>query len=253
MPDLQIPQLRLEHISLVSPLAAQPLLNEISANVWVGDQIALVGASGSGKTMLLRLINRLNTPTLGSLYFQNQPYSTIPPVQLRQKITFVSSETTLLGMTPEQAIAYPLKLRHFPDAELQQRCQYWINLLKIPNSLLSRSEVQLSQGEKQLIAIARALVIQPAILLLDEPTSHLDERQLTQVLQGLNTLSNYQTTVIIATQNLQFIQHYCQRIWHLQQGRLIADVDSKAINWGQLQIALKTLEVQDQQEWESDE
>lgn len=252
MPEPQIPLLRLENIGLNAPLAAQPLLNEISANVWPGEKIAIVGASGAGKTTLLRLINRLSTPTHGCLYFENQPYSTIPPVQLRQKITFVSSETTLLEMTPEQAIAYPLKLRHFTDTEIQQRYQHWINILKIPNALLSRSEVQLSRGEKQLIAIARALVIQPAILLLDEPTSYLDEGQLTQVLQALNTLSDYQTTVILATQNLQFAQQYCQRIWHLQQGRLIIDTDIKQIKWEQLQTALKTLEWQEQQEWESD-
>lgn len=246
----QIPQLRLEQISLKSPLAAQPLLNEISAHVWQGDQIALVGASGSGKTTLLRLINRLNTPTSGSLYFENQLYSTIPPVQLRQTITFVSSETSLLGMMGDQAIAYPLKLRRFKEAEIQQRCQNWIEHLKIPKALLSRSEVQLSPGEKKLIAIARACVIQPSILLLDEPTPHLDYQQLTQVVNGLKALSDYHTTVIIATHNLNFAQQYSQLIWHLQQGRLVADLAVEQINWEQLQTSLKTLELQNQQEWE---
>lgn len=248
--DLPIPQLRLEQITLKSPLAALPLLNQISANVWRGDKIVLVGASGSGKTTLLRLINRLNTPTSGSIYFENQPYSIIPPIQLRQKITLVSSETTLLGMTVEEAIAYPLKLRNFKESEIQQRCETWIDHLKIPKALLSRSDLQLSQGEKQLIAIARAFVIQPSILLLDEPITHLDQQQLTQVLQALNLLSNYQTTVIIATHNLAFAQQYCQRVLHLQQGQLMTDAPVQQINWEQLQTSFKMLEIENKQEWE---
>lgn len=250
MSDLPIPQLRLEHITLKFPLATYPLLNQISANVWEGDQIALVGASGSGKTTLLRLLNRLISPTSGSLYFENQPYSIIPPVQLRQKITLVSSEITLLGMTAAEAIAYPLKLRNFKDSEIKQRCETWIEHLKIPKALLSRSDVQLSQGEKQLIAIARALIIQPSILLLDEPITDLDQQQLTQVLQALNILSNDHTTVIIATHNLTFAQQYCQRVWQLQQNQLIADSPVEKINWKQLQTSFKQLELQDQSEWE---
>lgn len=250
MSDLPIPQLRLEQITLKSPLAAHPLLNQISANVWRGDKIALVGASGSGKTTLLRLINRLNTPTSGSLYFENQPYSIIPPVQLRQKITLVSSEITLLGMTAAEAIAYPLKLRNFKESEIQHRCETWINHLSISKAFLSRSDVQLSQGEKQIIAIARGLVIQPSILLLDEPITYLDQQQLTQVLQALNRLSADQTTVIIASHNLIFAQEYCQRVWHLQQGQLIADIPVQKINWEQLQTSFKRLELQDQNEWE---
>lgn len=250
MSDLQIPQLRLEQITLKSPLAAHPLLNQISANVWLGDKIALVGASGSGKTTLLRLINRLISPTSGSLYFENQPYSIIPPLQLRQKITLVSSETTLLGMTAEEAIAYPLKLRNLKESEIQQRCETWIEHLNIPKALLSRSDVQLSQGEKQLIAIARAFVIQPPILLLDEPITQLDQQQLTQVLQALNLLSAEQTTVIIATHNLAFAQQYCQRVWHLEQGQLIADVPVEKMNWEQLQTSFKMLEFYEQNEWD---
>ena len=250
MSDLQIPQLRLEQITLKSPLASHPLLNEISANVWPGDKIALVGTSGSGKTTLLRLINRLNTPTSGFLYFENQPYSSIPSVQLRQKITLVSSETTLLGMTAAEAIAYPLKLRNFKESEIQHRCEAWINHLNISKALLSRSDVQLSQGEKQLIAIARAFVIQPSILLLDEPITHLDPQQLTQVLQGLNLLSNYQITVLLTTHNLTFAQQYCQRVWHLQRGQLIADTSVQQINWEQLKTSVKLLELQDKNEWD---
>ena len=186
---MQTAQLQLKQVSLSAAVGSRYLLKDISFQAWTGDRIAIVGQTGAGKTSLLRLLNRLNEPTTGSIYLENQEYRQIPVIQLRQQITLVPQESKLLGMTVREALAYPLILRRLPSAEIQQRLGYWLEQLRIPSDWLGRTEVQLSAGQRQWCAIARALVIQPKILLLDEPTSTLDAESGVSPIANLDSAS----------------------------------------------------------------
>lgn len=244
-------QLYLDRVSLTAPVSSQYLLKDISFAVEKGARVAIVGTSGAGKTSLLRLLNRLNSPTSGSIYIDNQDYNKIPVTQLRQQVTMVLQESKLLGMSVAEAIAYPLKLRGIRQSEIQQRCEYWIDQLRIPENWLSRSELQLSVGQKQLVAIARAAVIQPKILLLDEPTSALDVGTADRVIEVLKNLTDSQVTVIMVNHQIDLAQQFCTQLLHLEQGELIEDSPSTKVDWVKLRHSIIQLQRkrQEAEEW----
>ncbi|QLE54763.1 ATP-binding cassette domain-containing protein [Nostoc sp. TCL26-01] len=246
--------LRLEQVSLYAKLKTQlqgyPILQDISFEVSGGDRLTIIGPAGAGKTSLLRLINRLSEPHSGKIYLENQEYHHIPITQLRQTVTLVLQEPKLLGMTVQQALVYPLVLRSLPKETIQQRISHWTEQLQIPSDWLGRTEVQLSLGQRQLVAIARALIIQPQILLLDEPTSSLDIAQASHLMQVLTHLNqNYHTTILMVNNHLDLAQMFSNRLLYLQQGRLLANQTGSQINWVNSQQMLMHAEAQANDEW----
>ncbi|GET39396.1 ABC transporter-like protein [Microseira wollei NIES-4236] len=245
------PQLQVEGVSLAAPVGLSYLLQNISFEVFSGERIAIIGPSGAGKTSLLRLLNRLSEPTKGSIYLEERDIRKIPAIQLRQQVTLLMQEAKLLGMTVREAIAYPLVLRRLEQQQIQERLAYWIEQLRIPQDWLGRTEVQLSAGQRQLVAYARALVIQPKILLLDEPTSALDVGRASFVLNLLQQLQEReQTTILMVNQQLEQAQQFCTRVLRLQQGQLVQDLPATQVDWLQLRATLIELERLAAQEWE---
>jgi len=231
-----------------SSLPAYYSLRDVLFEVFEGDRIAIVGAAGAGKTTLLRLLNHLISPTQGSLYFNDRPYTQIPPVSLRQQILLLPQESKLLGMTVQEALAYPLKLRGVSPLAIAAQVSEWRDRLQIPSEWLSRTEQQLSLGQRQWVAIARALIAQPKILLLDEPTASLDISQRQQFLSVLEQ-SGYATTVVMVTHQFDLAQAWCTRVLHFQQGQLITDQSANAINWQTLESALQQAAIAQEEEW----
>ncbi|KOP24963.1 cobalt ABC transporter [Hapalosiphon sp. MRB220] len=254
METLPKAKLRLEKVNLYTTLQGQqqgyPILQDISFEVFEGDRIAIVGPSGAGKSYLLRLLNRLSEPSDGKIYLDNQEYRQIPVLQLRTSVTLVPQESKLLGMTVKDALAYPLILRGLPKQTIQQRISNWIEQLHIPDDWLGKTEVQLSGGQCQLIAIARALIIEPQILLLDEPTSALDVGTASRVMAILTQLAqNRQTTVLMVNHQLEMAEIFCDRLLHLQQGRLRSNQSATSINWAKLRESLIQAQTQTTEEW----
>lgn len=231
-------------------LGASDLLKNISFEVFRGDRVVLVGASGAGKTSLLRLLNRLSEPSGGTIYLNNQPLNHIPVTQLRRQVVLVLQESKLLGMTARKALEYPLVLQGLPKRVIQQRVNEWLERLHIPSEWLERTELQLSVGQRQWVAIARALVLQPDILLLDEPTSALDVGRgefLVKLLFDLNQQS--QTTILMANHQLDLAAQFCDRVLHLSQGALIQNLSKEQIDWHELRQSLLQSEAQQIEEW----
>jgi len=248
---VQTAQLRLQQVSLSPSVGSHQLLKNISFEVCAGERLAIVGPSGAGKTSLLRLLNRLSEPTAGSIYLENQEYRQIPILQLRQQVTLVLQESKLLGMTVQEALAYPLVLRNLPRTEIQQRLEYWLDQLSLPSDWLGRTEWQLSVGQRQMVAIARALVIQPKILLFDEPTSALDAGRASHLLQVLIQLTeSSQTTILMVNHQLELAQLFCTRALYLQHGCLVQDVPNAGqLDWAKLRESLLQAEAQAVEEW----
>ena len=244
-------QLRLEKVNLSASVGSQYLLKDISFEVFQGDRIAIVGPSGAGKTSLLRLLNRLSEPNSGSIYLENQEYRLIPVIQLRQQVTLVLQESKLLGMTVREALKYPLALRGLPQSQMQARIAYWMEQLRIPEEWLGKTELQLSVGQRQLVAIARALIIQPKILLLDEPTSALDAGRAFHLIEVLTQLANNnQTTILMVNHQLELAQQFCTRVLYLQDGQIIYNTpNSQALDWDKLRQALVQAEAKAAEEW----
>ncbi|WP_036478310.1 ATP-binding cassette domain-containing protein [Myxosarcina sp. GI1] len=242
--------LLLERVDLKASIGSALLLQDISFAVQPGEKIAVAGASGAGKTSLLRLLNRLNSPNLGKIYFEDVSLAKISPVRLRQQIVLVPQEPKLLGMTVRETLVYPLKLQKLPPATIQQRLDLWQHRLRLPEAWLDKNELQLSQGQRQLVTIARALMMQPKILLLDEPTSALDLGLADRLLNVLNELNRSdRTTIFMVNHQLELMHNFCDRILHLSTGRLTTDITASADAWSKLQQQILQTQRQNTEEW----
>jgi D-methionine transport system ATP-binding protein len=237
--------LELKQVSLATSIGSHYLLQDISFTVSSGDRLAIIGASGAGKSLLLRLLNRLQDSSKGSIFLDNRPIEKLSTVQLRTLIVLVPQEPKLLGMKVQEAIAYPLVLQQLPKGEIQQRIETWRNQLRIPEAWLKRNELQLSVGQRQLVTIARALVMQPKILLLDEPTSALDAGSADRLINILIELSDRdRTAIVMVNHQLDLAQKFARRVLYLQQGQLLEDTPVEQIDWSQLRETLVQIEAQ---------
>lgn len=213
------------------------VLGDVSWTIQSGDRLGLVGHAGCGKTSLLRLLNRLIEPTEGKLLWQGVPYGDIPTSHVRQNILYVAQEPKLLGMTVEAAIAYPLQLRGLEPTHIKTRLDYWYSRFELSQELLQKNEVELSLGQKQWVSLARALAIEPTVLLLDEPTAPLDPRQCDRLHRILVELP--QTTLVIASHQTDWLQKLCDRALVLHQRHATESADWPAIQH-QLQSSMRS-------------
>ncbi len=226
------------------------LLQDLNFEVQGGDRLLLLGQSGSGKTLLLRLLNGLLSPSQGDILFQGKPLNQWDAPTLRRQVVWVSEVPRLLGMTVKEAIAYPLQLQKLPALTIQQRLATWTDRLEISTAQLDRTETELSPLEKQRVAIARALVLDPQILLLDEPS----DPQLRQtspfspaVWEALSQTHPPGLAIVWASRlhGLSLSSYpilFGQRLLGLQRGRLLEDLPRTAPtsieDWEALQVRL---------------
>jgi len=214
--------LRLSGVGLTDSNGFEIILENISFNLNPGDRLGIMGPSGAGKTSLLRLLNRLAEPSQGEIFFEGQAFLKIPVLSLRRQIVLVSQEPKLLGMTVQNALAYPLELQQLKKNEIQSRIDHYCQKLGIPDEWLERNELQLSVGQRQLVTIARGLIMQPKILLLDEPTSALDADKSDHLINILIELSETQNlTIIMVNHQQRLIDQFTTQVLSLAQGQLI--------------------------------
>ncbi len=242
--------LQLDRISYTPANFTQPLLTDISLSLAVGEWLALTGLTGAGKSTLLRLLNRLSEPTTGEISIDGVNCRTIPPVALRQRLMLVAQEPKLLGMTVREALAYPLKLQSLDPTEIKQRIVSITERLELPTTWFDRTETQLSTGQKQLVSIARGLIAQPQILLLDEPVANLDFATADRVFASIRQVSNpTNMSSIFVTHQLELAVKFSDRLLYLQDGKLAFDRPSSAVDWQSLQQQIRNLEDRSNAEW----
>ena len=247
----QDPIMQLKQVSLATPLGSSYLLKDISFSIPRGEWLAVVGASGAGKTTLLRLLNRLIEPTSGSIKFNHQDLNKLNSLELRRQVVLVLQEPKLLGMPVQQALAYPLMLQKVAAGEINRRVSHWINILSIPQEWLERNELQLSLGQRQLVTIARALIMEPKLLLLDEPTSALDVGNAMHVMEVLqNLVATGKTSILMVNHQLQLVEQFSDRVLHLDQGQLRQDQSNSEVNWQELHHKIAQARIQTEAEWE---
>ena len=248
--EKSFPILELKQVNLARSIDSSYILKDLSFKLWKGDRLAIIGGNGSGKTTLLKLLNRLNTPTNGEIYLENIAFKETPIIQLRTQVVLVPSEPKLLGMKVKETLTYPLVLQKLPKVEIQQRLETWINQLKISEDWLERNELELSLGQRQLVTIARALMMQPKILLLDEPTSALDIANTSNLIKHLINLSvNNYLTIIMVNHQLDIAKQFANRVIYLENGKITENCDNLNLDWHNFQEKLKQTGALDGQEW----
>lgn len=158
------------------------ILRDVSLCVPAGGRLAIIGPSGSGKSSLLRLLNRLDDPASGEILLDGVPLPQLEPVALRRRVAMLFQQPTLFDDTVFANLAYPLKLA---GRTLSAEATSLLVEVGLSVDLLERRARQLSGGQQQRVALARALALSPEVLLLDEPTSALDEESTAALLAAL--------------------------------------------------------------------
>ena len=218
--------LRAENLSKVFRSGDSDLavLEDLQLEVAGGERVAIVGESGSGKSTLLYILGALDTPTTGEVYFEGSLYSRLSAserAQLRNRdFGFVWQLHFLLPeFTALENVVMPLLIRNLERREAVRRAQQWLERVGLRDRASHRAG-ELSGGEQQRTALARALVSEPKVLLADEPTGNLDARTGEQTMQLLEQLHREcGMTTILVTHNLHFAQR-CDRVLRLENGRL---------------------------------
>ena len=202
-------------------------LNEISLNIEKGEFSGLVGASGSGKTTLLNIIGGLDSPTSGNVKVLNKTISETSHTERalirRKNMGFIFQSYNLLPVySVYENVELPLILNKVEKNNRRQKVLDAIEAVGLSDKVNSRPN-QLSGGQCQRTAIARAIVHNPALILADEPTANLDSENSHHIMQIMKKLNkDYDTSFIFATHD-EKIMSYLKRIIHIEDGRIFKD------------------------------
>jgi putative ABC transport system ATP-binding protein len=215
---LRVPALETQHLSRA--VVGKLLTNDISVRIEVGEVLAVVGPSGSGKSSFLRLLNRLDEPSGGSVLLNGQDYKELEPEELRRRVGMVMQTPYLFPGTVANNVSYGPRQRGeaFVDAQIAAVLQR-VGL----SGFQQRDVSNLSGGEAQRVSIARTLANAPEIILLDEPTSALDENSARDVEDlVLDVIRERQMTCVIVTHNNDQARRLADRTMIIAGGRSVA-------------------------------
>jgi len=204
-------------------------LQNISLKIEAGRRVALLGANGSGKSTLLRLLDGLYFPNSGSIAFCGEPLSAqklagdafAHGFRRRVGLVFQNPDVQLFNPTVFDEVAFgPLQLK-WPRDEIKRRIETVLEFMEIAH-LRHRPPHRLSGGEKKRVALASVLVLDPEVLLLDEPTAALDPRSQSQIIDLLIGWGDGRKTVVTATHDLGLVEDIADYCFLLEQGKLAA-------------------------------
>lgn len=195
-------------------------LGDVSLKVREKEVFTVVGPNGSGKTTMLRIMASIDKPTSGETFLEGRKINDKNRRQARRKSTMVFQKTALFNTTVYKNVAYGLKLRGFSRKEIDEKVEEALNLVKL-RAYEKRPVKKLSGGEKQRVSLARALVLNTNLLLLDEPTANLDPRNVSIIEETISRVNReYDTTVVMATHNMFQAETLANRVALLLRGKM---------------------------------
>lgn len=205
-------------------------LADVSFEVADAEFVFLVGPTGAGKSTLLKLVIREERPSSGKVFVDDLEVSNLPSSRvphLRRRVGTIFQDFKLLPQrTVFENVAFPLEILGLPDSEIEKTTKEILELVGLEHKA-THFPAQLSGGESQRTAIARAMVLRPEIILADEPTGNLDAKSAWEVMQLLARLNSLGTTVLMATHNMDITSSLPHRKLEIQKGRLVHDTKQK--------------------------
>jgi UDP-glucose/iron transport system ATP-binding protein len=214
---LSFPKIEVRRLGYVA--GGAQILTGVDARAQDGEITAVVGPSGAGKSTLLRAINRLIEPSSGGVYLDDEPTVDLDPLELRRRVGMVFQIPALFGAAVEEDVLYGARLSG-RDANPGRL----LEVVGLDPSLVERDPQTLSVGQQQRVSIARALALEPEVLLLDEPTSALGEaarRKIEELVRDLN--ARLGLTMIFVSHDLSQVERVADRVVLLADGTSVGE------------------------------
>ena len=198
------------------------VLKNINLTINDNEIVAIIGKSGCGKSTLLRCISRLENITKGSIYIDNENINNIKDYYKKVGMVFQNYNLFENLNVLDNLILAPVKLKLMTKDEAIKKAKNYLKDIGLINKIKEYPK-NLSGGEKQRVAIIRALMENPKIILFDEPTSSLDPQMTQEVLDLMKRLSNLNITIIVVSHEMNFIKEFAQRIIYIDNKKVISD------------------------------
>ena len=201
-------------------------LRGVSLQIEDGEFAFLVGPSGSGKSTIIKLITGELKPTSGSVHVNGYSLERIRKKEipyLRRTVGVVFQDFRLIdNMTVYENVAFAMRVIGASEKEIKERVNYVLDLVGLENKS-GRHPGELSGGEQQRLAIARALVNNPSTIIADEPTGNLDPARSLEIMTLLQEINNLGTTVLVVTHEMDLVQRFAKRVIAIDDGLVISD------------------------------
>lgn len=209
-------------------------LNNVSLRVDKGEFVFVVGPSGAGKSTFIKLLLREETPTNGIVKVNGYNLNKIKKRQIpqfRRSLGVVFQDFRLIPqMTVYDNVAFALRVTNVTNRSIRQRVPYVLGLVGLAAKARNYPD-QLSGGEQQRVALARALVNNPPLLIADEPTGNIDPELSLEIVELLNEINKYGTTVVMVTHEHELVSRFNRRVITIDHGSVVGD-GSLNDDWG---------------------
>lgn len=217
--------IRLDHVCKSYSVGA-PALDDVSLSVKKGEFVFIVGDSGSGKSTLIKLLLKELTPTSGRIYVNGQDLSRIRRrnvPKFRRQLGVVFQDFRLLkDRNVYENVAFAQRIIQMPRREIRKNVPAVLSVVGLAGKYKAKPK-QLSGGEQQRVAMARALVNKPDILLCDEPTGNLDPKNSWDIMNLLDKINSNGTTVLVVTHNREIVNDMRKRVITMKKGIVVSD------------------------------
>ena len=201
-------------------------LNGVTMQIEDGEFVFLVGPSGSGKSTIIKLITGELKPTSGTVHVNGYSLERIRKREipyLRRTVGVVFQDFRLISnMTVYENVAFAMRVVGAKEKEIKERVPYVLELVGLENKV-NRHPGEMSGGEQQRLAIARALVNNPSTIIADEPTGNLDPERSLEIMTLLQEINNLGTTVLVVTHDMEVVSRFGKRVLTLNEGRIESD------------------------------
>ena len=216
----------MKNVSMVYPTSDTPALYDINLNINEGDFVFLVGASGSGKTTMIRLLTGELKPSSGEIIVNDYDMTKLKKSKLakvRRTLGVVFQDFRLIeDMTVYDNVAFAMRVVGASSRQIRNRVPYVLDLVGL-SGREDRFPRELSGGEQQRVAVARALVNNPRMIIADEPTGNLDPVKSLELMLLLEKINDLGTTLLVVTHEKELVNAFTKRVVTIDKGRIVRD------------------------------
>jgi len=207
-----------------------PAIEAVTAEIWPGSIVGIIGHNGAGKTTLVKHLNGLLRPTSGTVWVDGQDTRTCTTAELARKVglVFQNPDDQFFAGSCREELAFGLRNLGFKPDEIVRRSEAMLEQMGIER-WADTPPAMLGYGQRRLVALASILVMQPPVLVLDEPTAGLDARSASALLAQVLSLASSGHTIILVTHDMALAAEHCQRCLVMCRGRLLRDDTTRSI------------------------